>query len=496
MKGGRAISAVTSMKSNQITLLVLAFFAFFIIGCTDPEKIISKRLTSAEHKIEEGNISSAVKLLEKLNKKYPERSDIIESLAFAYAAENDHSSAAWHFIVAADLDNDKADLRQFAAQSLEKADDTRGAIKQYRLYLSAYPEDFQTWVQLGELLEKQGNPERAIEAYISWYQTKPSGKAAYRIGVLFTEVGNYAQANSWFRTVIKDNTSHIAESMLELLRIDMLEGDFSAANEKLIAIDQRFPGLVDSDPQSTIRQQLLTWKESQQDLKEAQQEQQNLTRELEATRLEEEKKSRQLALEQEARRKKEEEAEANRLALIKQQEEAERENVEETTLFEENTPPRTAWEILVSRANDIETDGRTEEAIRIYWQALALNDTSAETWSQLAKAYWKQNQLDEAESCILEARRREPENIAFHITYLNIIRKTQTLSFFVSELEAARTKYPRNPSIILALAQALATNNFDPIRAAQAYEDFLLLTPENHPDREEATSYLENFQNR
>jgi tetratricopeptide (TPR) repeat protein len=494
MKGGMAISAVTSMKSNQITLLVMAFFALSIIGCTDPEKIISKRLASAEHKIEEGNTSSAVKLLEKLNKKYPERPQIIESLAFAYAAENDHSSAAWNFIIAADLDSNKADLRQFAAQSLEKANDNRGAIKQYRLYLSAYPDDFQTWLQLGELLEKQGNPERAIEAYISWYQVKPSGEAAYRIGILFTQLGNYAQANSWFRTVIKDNTSHIPDSMLELLRIDMLEGEFSAADEKLSAIDQRFPGLIDSDPQSTVRQQLLTWKESQQDLKEVQLEQKSLTRELEETRLREEEKSRQLALEKEAKRKKEEEAEAQRLALIKQQQEAEEVSIEETILPDEDAAPLTTWEILVSQANDLETDGRTENAIQIYWQALALNDTSAEIWAQLANAYWKQNQLDEAESCILEARRREPENISFHITYLNIIRKTQTLSFFVSELEAARTKYPRNPSIIIALAQALATNNFDPIRAAQAYEDFLLLTPENHPDREEAVSYLDNFQ--
>ncbi|MBL4574664.1 MAG: tetratricopeptide repeat protein [Opitutaceae bacterium] len=475
------MSTVTSTKSNQFILLVLALCALSLIGCTDPEKIISTRLAAAEQKIKDGETPKAIKLLKKLNKKYPERADIVESLAFAYAAENDHSSAAWNFIQAADLDDNKADLRQFAAQSLKKANDNRGAIKQYRLYLSSYPIDFASWLQLGELLEEQGTPERAVEAYISWYQVQPSGEAAYRIAMLFTELGNYAQARSWLRVVIDDNNSHLSESMLELLRIDMLQGDFSGAEKKLITIDQQFPDLIDSDPHSTIRQQLLTWKESRRLLQEVQQEQKNLSRELKETRLREEEKSRKVALELEAKQKEEE----AKLALIKQQQEE-----------AESTSPLSTLDILILRAHDFEADGHLQEAIQVYWQALALNDTAAEQWAELSNLYRKQKQLSEAESCILEAQRRDPENIVFYITYLNIIRHTQTLSFFITELEAARIKYPRNPSILLALAQTLGKDNFAPERAAQAYEDFLLLTPENHPDREEANAYLNKFPTR
>lgn len=484
-----------------------------IAGCSKPEEVISRRLTQANQNLEAGQVDEAIKTLEKLNQTYIDQPAVLEALGFAYARAGQHLAAATSFQRAVDHDPRSVSLRLLAAESFALADEPGRAAEQHRVYLAEVPGDYHSREQLGEIEEKNGDLARALDEYIECYRLHPTGEYAWRIGNVFRRLNNAPQTKVWFETTIKHAETHVEEALLGLLELELNARDFAAAERTIGLLDRNYPGALDKSPLARARDDLAAWRETQLGLQTARGMQERAAREIQ----------------EERRRQEAEITSAAPPATVAPQPQslpaapasepaaatsapasAPSNTVPATAASASTTPaendaaatPMTAVAAVpegelarplppdLLAALELKDRGLHEQAIARLWNIIVADDARVDAWLELGQCYRAMNKLGDAESCLLEASRRAPDDLEITIAYLEVVRESQSRDVYLARLESARRKFPSDANLAYFSARELAAIDGATARAINAYEDFLLLAPPDDGRRREAANFL------
>lgn len=473
-------------KVHLQSIGLLSLVTVFLItapGCTNPEKRVEQKLAEAEQKFAANEPAEAFATLEELHRNFPERLDIIETLAFAYARNGQPAEAADAFVKAAALDPVNGDYLMLAAQARETAGDPDRAAGHYRVHLTDHFDDDAAWNALAELEKKRGLHQNAIDAYLHVYRIRPTAATATRIGDLFFELRNLAQAHHWFTAALEQPGQPLPETLTGLLRIHMEEGDWERSQELVERLERDYPETFVSPEFAEIRTGLARWRESLEELERLRRERAELAARREAERLAREEAERIEREEAEAAAiaaaEAERQAELERRAAEEAAAEANGEEPEEIAEEETVEDAAAAFARLTAEADRLFEARRYRTAAQTYWRALTHNPESAETWFDVSRAQFLGESWNDAELTALEALRREPENEAFHLHYLNVIQQTQPVRAYLRELERVHQQFPANADVVLALANTYARSLYSHQEAVRYYHRFLRLAPDD-----------------
>lgn len=480
---------------KTLSLLGFILFAFFS-GCGDPEPTVDDRVQQAESLLDAGQIDSAILLLEGVQETHPERVDVLEALAFAYAAKGDPMLASMNFLKIAELVPTQTEYLLYAAESLLEANDVKGAIDQYRAYLHARPDDRAIWVALADLYRSRGRTTEALDAYLASEQLEPRAQQRIALGRLYLQSGNLAQAQVWFARAIDGDQEFRDEALLGLLETAVRAKRYADAEALVTQLDEEFPGRLSRSDLDSVRDQLTEWRRRQDAARKAVAALESPTRE----RTVEEApvpSPGQPAAEEAERAAAVPEAET--LAGAEPVSQTSGPEAEEPVEAEEPSSPGTAPAPTMettgedarhlARARENRKAGMLAEAIRHYKRALVLNDNQPEVWAELSEAYLENGDDRWAQATASEAVRRDPGDPRLVLQYIRAGQRTMSQQRLLEEMETAYRSFPNQPQIVLVLARAYrdAGNRRN---AVLLYRKFLELVPQDYPDRAQVETEL------
>lgn len=140
----------------------------------------------------------------------------------------------------------------------------------------------------------------------------------------------------------------------------------------------------------------------------------------------------------------------------------------------------------------LEQNAQYPEAIALYTQALEGYPQNAELLYHLSRAYFKDNQLPEAEKAAFSAMRHDPHSLAYTFHYLKIAQHTLAPEHFIHRLKKAKDRFPKVPELSLALARSYEYHLHDLNQALVFYKEFLEQAPA-HPKRSEAEEAIQRL---
>ncbi len=460
----------TIMRKRIFPALFLTGVCFFLFACAKSPPKVEESILMANENLSAGNTEQAILLLEDLLKRNPGHPAVLENLAFAYAQGKRHERAAFYFSEAADAGPGKEHFLLYAAEALNQSGKKKKAAESYEKYLGAHPDSPVEWKKLGRLQEELNEFRKAMESYLQSQKLKPTGAKAIRLGWLFRQMNNQAQAKNWFKTALESADGAEGDALLGLYEGALLEENFGKAEELLRSLDDSHPGLLDQSHLARNRRELEEWRLRQNELQRQLLEQERIARELR---------------ERAARR----EAEAAALAEARKKEQEEARKLEAARKKE--PPPPTA-EGYLRQARYSLAAGDGGKAIKQYWSTLKLDDKPAEVWHELSDLLLKEEKNGLAEATAMEAVRREPQSVLYTMHYLRVAQETKNPDQFMEELIYAKKKIPGSPDITLALARGYKSIRNSYREATALYREFLEKAP-NHPERSKAQTELDSL---
>lgn len=505
-------------------LILLAAFTF-IFGCGERAPTADEVLAETEALRSSGRIGEAIAQLEDFDRANPGDLRIVESLAFAYLEEGDPATAAMFFARANEIDPSQAEYLLMAAEAWETAGEPDTAISVTEQYLAVRPNDRSVRLSLAETYHHQGNLDAARDRLLQANRNQPDGEVQVRIGALFLEGGNLAQAQSWFDSAARFGDEARDEALLGLLEVVVRADRFEDAENLVSVLDDEFPGRLDESRLAPIRGQLETWRLRQTAAREAAQGVLSSTAEVVAQVSPEAPRTSPrpaVADGSEETAGVGTTAEANRSASG-QAPVAEGRSTplgsppdkEERVAAMEFTPPSDGpsgtgtrslfptgdaagmvpaqasreYLALVESARTAFAEGRYPAAIKDFQRALARTSDSPEIWSELSEAQYRFGNFDAAPASAGEAVRRAPNNPRFRLQHLRVQEGSTPTALLIRDIEQAKRDFPQNPEFSLVLARAhedLGNERF----ARRYFEEFLRLAPPGHPERAQVEQAL------
>ncbi len=441
-----------------------------LFSCAKPPPKVEESILVANKNLSAGNTQQAILLLEDLLKRNPGHPAVLENLAFAYAQNERHEIAAFYFSEAAGAGPGKDHFLLYAAEAFRQGGKKKDAAESYGKYLEANPNSPVEWKKLGRLQEELNELRKAMESYLQSQKLKPIGANAIRLGWLFRQMNNQAQADNWFKAALDAADGAEGDALLGLFEGALLEENFGKAEDLLWRLDDSHPGLLDQSHLVRSRGELEEWRRRQDELQKQLLEQERIARELR---------------ERAARR----EAEAAALAEAKKKEEEAARILEAA---QKKEPPPATADGFLRQAGDSVAAGDREKAIKHYWASLKLDDKPAEVWHGLSDLLLKEGKPGLSEATALEAVRREPQSVLYTMHYLRVAQETKDPDQFMEELIYAKDKIPDSPDITLALARGYKSIRTSYREAAMLYREFLERAP-NHPERSKAQTELDSL---
>ena len=462
-------------------LLCLGFILFlFFTGCTPRQAPIEERVAQAEELLNVGQISGAILILEQCQEEDANRVDVLEPLAFAYAANGDPMLAAMTFMRIAELAPRQPEYFIYAAESLVEAGDTTGAVAPYRRYLEARPKDRAVWVILAEMHRGAGRISESLEAYLAAEQVEPRASQQVAIAELYLQSQNLVQAQAFYARALEGDSDFRDEALLGLLETAVRAKRFSEADALLTQLDAEYPGRVDQSDLSGVRDQLAEWNRRREAAKAALAALQERESALEAAPPEE--------LEPVPTPQ-----QAGSTAAVETQPEGpvaeppvalagDAPQGQAATVPAVLQPARMPEATPLQRARQLREQGDSIAAIREYKQALVQNDNQPAVWAELSELYLETGQDRWAQATAKEAVRRAPEDAALALQFLRAAQRTMDPKQLVREMETAYRRFPDNPEVVLILGRVFADMG-NTRNARLLYEKFLDLAPAGHPER-------------
>lgn len=490
----------------------LGFILFLIFtGCGERQPPVDELVVQAEELLDAGQIENAILILEKCQERAPERVDVLEALAFAYAAQGDPILASMTFTRISELVPQRPEYRLYAAETLLEAGDFKGAVAQYAAYLEVRPEDRAVWVALADLHISQGRLNEALDALLAAEQVEARSQQRIAIGELYLRTGNLAQAQAWFARALEGESDFRDEALMGLLETAIRSKRFADGEALLARLDAEYPGRVDQSELDNVRDQLQEWRRRQDAAREA-------VAALEAQRPEivlneEFPVADQPAVEPPSEEAAETVPAAEQPAVVPEaalaeaveapaEAEAAAPDVAEapaqgssqvaTESYSGAIPADSAAADHLSLARARRNEGSLDQAIRHYKRALVLNDNQPQVWAELSEAYLRAGNDRWAQATASEAMRRDPENPKMVLQFIRAAQRTMDSERLLNEMERAYRTFPNQPEIILVLARAY--RDAGNLRNARLlYQKYLEVVPADYPNRADVTAELRNL---
>ncbi len=155
--------------------------------------------------------------------------------------------------------------------------------------------------------------------------------------------------------------------------------------------------------------------------------------------------------------------------------------------------PVLSLEESLQQGQALEHNAHYKDAIAVYTRALEAHSQNAELFFRLSRAYFRDNQLAEAEKAAFSAMLQEPHSLAYTFHYLKIIQHTLPPEQFIQQLQKAKSRFPQAPELSLALARFYEYHLHHLNQALVFYKEFLNQAPADHPKRAEAEEALQRL---
>ncbi len=146
----------------------------------------------------------AVAALKKALENNPNSPAILAQLAFIFEQAKDYKSAIENYKLAIAADEDTLSLRKGLAQALLDDNQEEEAQKEYLQVVAADPDDGVAYLRLGQIARRRGDSDKALE-YLNKANAILLGnyEVAFHIASLYEEIGKYEKAEEGFKQILK-----------------------------------------------------------------------------------------------------------------------------------------------------------------------------------------------------------------------------------------------------------------------------------------------------
>ena len=255
---------------KSVFFITLATISVWLGGCKSPEEKKAAQIKDALSLSEKGSNAEALKMLEELATQYPEDIVILKSIGLIYKADGDADMASLFLEQAYLQSPDDTELLFQTYQSLDAAKQPASHLLEKLAERAPEAMTSELWTRLGQARQEANQVQPALDAFLKGVDSdiaKPAPESAAAIGQLFVKVGNLPQAESWLKIAADSDDPNALTALFDLLEINLRQNNWADAEVIIAQLDTQFPGAVEASHWQQARQELVRWRESQEEMK-------------------------------------------------------------------------------------------------------------------------------------------------------------------------------------------------------------------------------------
>ena len=260
------------LKANfkSVFFITLITTSLWLGGCNSPEEKKAAQIKDALSLSEKGSNAEALKMLEELATQYPDDIVILKSIGLIYKADGDAGMASLFLEQAYLQSPDDTELLFQTYQSLDAAKQPASHLLEKLAERAPEAMTPELWTRLGQARQAANQLQAALDAFLKGVEpdkAKPAPESAAAIGQLFVKVGNLPQAESWLKMAADSDDPNALTALFDLLEINLRQNNWADAEATIAQLDTQFPGAVEASQWQQARQELVRWRESQEEMK-------------------------------------------------------------------------------------------------------------------------------------------------------------------------------------------------------------------------------------
>ena len=255
---------------KSVFLITLITISVWLGGCKSPEEKKAAQIKDALSLSEKGSNAEALKILEELATQYPDDIVILKSIGLIYKADGDAGMASLFLEQAYLQSPDDTELLFQTYQSLDAAKQPASHLLEKLAERAPEAMTPELWTRLGQARQAANQVQPALDAFLKGVdpdKAKPAPESAAAIGQLFVKVGNLPQAESWLKMAADSDDPNALTALFDLLEINLRQNNWAGAEATIAQLDTQFPGAVEASQWQQARQELVRWRESQEEMK-------------------------------------------------------------------------------------------------------------------------------------------------------------------------------------------------------------------------------------
>ena len=255
---------------KSVFLITLITISVWLGGCKSPEEKKAAQIKDALSLSEKGSNAEALKMLEELATQYPDDIVILKSIGLIYKADGDAGMASLFLEQAYLQSPDDTELLFQTYQSLDAAKQPASHLLEKLAERAPEAMTPELWTRLGQARQAANQVQPALDAFLKGVEpdkAKPAPESAAAIGQLFVKVGNLPQAESWLKMAADSDDPNALTALFNLLEINLRQNNWADAEATIAQLDTQFPGAVEASQWQQARQELVRWRESQEEMK-------------------------------------------------------------------------------------------------------------------------------------------------------------------------------------------------------------------------------------
>ena len=255
---------------KSVFLITLITISVWLGGCKSPEEKKAAQIKDALSLSEKGSNAEALKMLEELAIQYPDDIVILKSIGLIYKANGDAGMASLFLEQAYLQSPDDTELLFQTYQSLDAAKQPASHLLEKLAERAPEAMTPELWTRLGQARQAANQVQPALDAFLKGVdpdKAKPAPESAAAIGQLFVKVGNLPQAESWLKMAADSDDPNALTALFNLLEINLRQNNWAGAEATIAQLDAQFPGAVEASQWQQARQELVRWRESQEEMK-------------------------------------------------------------------------------------------------------------------------------------------------------------------------------------------------------------------------------------
>jgi uncharacterized membrane protein YkoI len=255
---------------KSVFLITLITISVWLAGCKSPEEKKAAQIKDALSLSEKGSNAEALKMLEELATQYPDDIVILKSIGLIYKADGDAGMASLFLEQAYLQSPDDTELLFQTYQSLDAAKQPASHLLEKLAERAPEAMTPELWTRLGQARQAANQVQPALDAFLKGVEpdkAKPAPESAAAIGQLFVKVGNLPQAESWLKMAADSDDPNALTALFNLLEINLRQNNWADAEATIAQLDTQFPGAVEASQWQQARQELVRWRESQEEMK-------------------------------------------------------------------------------------------------------------------------------------------------------------------------------------------------------------------------------------